>query len=713
MENEIETSIKDSPNYEQQLEEIEILQNILLEKVKIIKEEPNFHIQIEIEGDNPNQEESFKTFYLEVQLNNDYPEKPPKLKIFEANDNLSDKNKEIIMKKMEEYCQDNIGMPMIYQLYEIMKEFADEEEKISIKEEKKEKDKISGKFTYELNSLQKIKQIKLKDSYPIDIYIIKNGNILVIYNNGLIKIYDNKFENVLFELIRSDTDTSIISTKFFDFSSDYCSLYLIDIKNIFLYKISFLPKKSIIDNPNYKINGDIKVDFVYKFEANDVIELPQYKDTFFVIKEDEIEGLLYEYSKQNFNYKNISKNEFEKPFRKLHYINSDKFLMASYTLKEKENKITGMNKMCILDIINFQIKKSYDIKISPIKNCIDTYKNKYLIFSYFTTIEAEQGNDEEENEDRYYSFDDNYYNEVFHNLEKKINDYDYYDDDDYYYYDDNYGYRYVKYYDDYENKYYSYDIKQHYIGIYSIEYEEFIRVTLPKEQLFTDINLKNEKAFKKVGFYLGSDTNDKLCGIIGLEQDNIICQRIYNIVKDCKSKKYINNRKFMLKYGNTINEGLFIIGSEFKDVIDNYDESQTFNIKSTNRVRVYRFGFEMTKAIIGESNETIDNNIIAEINNDLSFIIVGTQYLTAFNSSFFKEYIEKKICIINIYDNDPSLILSEKYSTIECNKEKFGENDLKNFLIFIFMLLITMKKKNYFLIIQIYSLKQNINIFLI
>ena len=472
MENEIETSIKDSPNYEQQLEEIEILQNILLEKVKIIKDEPNFHIQIEIEGDNPNQDETFKTFYLEVQLNNDYPEKPPKLKIFEANDNLSDKNKENIMKQLEEYCQENIGMPMIYQLYEIMKEFADEEEKISIKEEKKEKEKNNGKFTYELNSLQKIKHIKLNDSYPIDIYIIKNGNVLVIYNNGLIKIYDNKFENILFELIKSDTDTSIISTKFFDFSSDYCSLYLIDIKNIFLYKIYFLPKKSIIDNPNYKINGDIKIDFVYKFEANDVIELPQYKDTFFVIKEDEIEGLLYEYSKKNLNYKNISENEFEKPFRKLHYINSDKFLMASYTLKQKENKITGINKMCIIDSRNFEIKKSYDIKISPLKNSIETYKNKYLIFSYFTTIEAEQGNDEEENEDPYYSFDDNYYNEVFHNLEKKLYDYDYYDD--YYYYDDNYGYRYVKYYDDYENKYYSYDIKQHYIGIYSIEYEEFI-----------------------------------------------------------------------------------------------------------------------------------------------------------------------------------------------------------------------------------------------
>ena len=474
MENESKSSIKDSPNYEQQLEEIEILQNILLEKVKIIKDEPNFHIQIEIEGDNPNQEEAFKTFYLEVELNNDYPEKPPKLKVYEANDNLNDKNKEIIMKKLEEYCQENIGIPLIYQLYEMVKEFADEEEKISIKEEKKEKEKINGKFTYELNSLQKIKQIKLKDSYPIDLYIIRKRDILVIYNNGLIKIYDNQFENILFELIKCDTDTPIIFSKYFDFSSDHCSLYLYDLTNIFVYKISFLPKKSIIDNPNYKINGDIKIDYIYKFEANDVIEFPQYKNSFFLIKDDEIEGLLYEYSKQNFNYKNISKYEFEKPFRKLHYINSDKFLMASYTLKEKENKITGMNKMCILDINNFQIKKSYDIKISPIKNSIDTYKNKYLIFSYFTTIEAVQGDEEEDNNDPYYSFDGNYYNEVFHNLEKKVNNDDYYYDDDNYYYNYHDRYRYVKYYDDYENKYYSYDIKQHYIGIYSIKYEEFI-----------------------------------------------------------------------------------------------------------------------------------------------------------------------------------------------------------------------------------------------
>ena len=107
------------------------------------------------------------------------------------------------------------------------------------------------------------------------------------------------------------------------------------------------------------------------------------------------------------------------------------------------------------------------------------YRNlkKYLIFSYFSTIEFVKGNEEEENDDLYYSLDDNYYNEVFHNLEKKVLDFNYDD----YYYDDYYYHKYipkkyknVKYDDNYEKKYFSYDIKQHYIVIYAIKYEEFI-----------------------------------------------------------------------------------------------------------------------------------------------------------------------------------------------------------------------------------------------
>ena len=194
---------------------------------------------------------------------------------------------------------------------------------------------------------------------------------------------------------------------------------------------------------------------------------------------------------------------------------------------------------------------------------------------------------------------------------------------------------------------------------------------------YTDIKLKNEKEFKNVGFYLGSDTNDLLCGIIGLAKDSIICERMYNLIKDCKDKKYINNRKFMLKY-NTINDGLFIIGSEFKDIIDNYDENNIFTTKISKSVTIYRFGFDINKIQLGNINVTLGTNVVGEINNDHFFIILGPQYLKNYSYYFFSKYLENKICTINIYDQDPKLTLSGKYDVIECDKKKFGENDLKN-----------------------------------
>ena len=161
--------------------------------------------------------------------------------------------------------------------------------------------------------------------------------------------------------------------------------------------------------------------------------------------------------------------------------------------------------------------------------------------------------------------------------------------------------------------------------------------------------------------------------------DNLFCEKIINIIKDCKSKKYINNMKFILKYNNSINEGLFIIGSELKDVIDNFDENKIFIVQLTNRIKQYRFGFEISKALIGENNFTIHTNLPGEINNDCYFIIAGPQYLANFSSLFFEKYFKKGICNINIYENDPSLALSEKYSVIECHKGKFIEKDLKEF----------------------------------
>jgi len=145
--------------------------------------------------------------------------------------------------------------------------------------------------------------------------------------------------------------------------------------------------------------------------------------------------------------------------------------------------------------------------------------------------------------------------------------------------------------------------------------------------------------------------------------------------------KYTNNYNFMLKYNNNSNnEGLYIIGGEMKDIIKNYNESNVFNIKLTDRVHIYKFGVEINKVFLGkDANETIDVNIAGEINNDRTFIVVGNKYFDNFSTSFFNKYFQNDVCSVNIYDNDPQLVLSEKYKVIECDKEKFGKNDLKNF----------------------------------
>ena len=203
-------------------------------------------------------------------------------------------------------------------------------------------------------------------------------------------------------------------------------------------------------------------------------------------------------------------------------------------------------------------------------------------------------------------------------------------------------------------------------------------------EAFTDLELKNKTNFKKIGFFLGSDTTDKLCGIIGLEKDNFICNRTYNIVKDSKSRKFINNYNFMLKYNNSFDNGQYIIGGELKDIMQDYNESKVFKIVLTNRVYIYKFGVIINKAVLGEitsdtNNTLIDVDIPGEINNDRTFIVAGKQYFKNFSAQFFEKHFASGACGVRIYDNNPELMLSEKYKVIECDKKKFGKDELNDF----------------------------------
>jgi hypothetical protein len=122
--------MSDNPNYEQQKDEIDLLQNILFDKMNIENEDP-FEITANITAniENPKME-----FLLKIKLNNEYPDKSPEFTLIEENNYLSSSKLNDLIEKLKQICNEYIGMPVMYQLYETILSFADDEEQLIINE---------------------------------------------------------------------------------------------------------------------------------------------------------------------------------------------------------------------------------------------------------------------------------------------------------------------------------------------------------------------------------------------------------------------------------------------------------------------------------------------------------------------------------------------------------------------------------------------------
>ena len=193
---------------------------------------------------------------------------------------------------------------------------------------------------------------------------------------------------------------------------------------------------------------------------------------------------------------------------------------------------------------------------------------------------------------------------------------------------------------------------------------------------YTDVNLKNSKNFKDIGFYLGSDTNDQLCGVIGFSMDKsgYYCPQINNIIRSFKSNGIINNYNWILKY-DTLDEGLLIFGSEFKDIIPNYNKNRVFTkINSAFIGSVYPWGFYLKEMICGDKSFTEDQRWV-EIENDFSFLLGNNDYKAYIYETFFNMYFQSNICS----EKEWELSTYNKYYVIECNKIYFGYIDIIKF----------------------------------
>lgn len=193
---------------------------------------------------------------------------------------------------------------------------------------------------------------------------------------------------------------------------------------------------------------------------------------------------------------------------------------------------------------------------------------------------------------------------------------------------------------------------------------------------YTDLNLNNEQKFKNIGFFLGSDTNDKLCGIIGFKMDNyaFYCNKINDIIRSFKSNEIINNYKWVLKY-TSLGEGYYIIGSEMKDIMNNFEENKLFITKSLMFGGEYTWGFYIQEIKCEKDKNRITINKEqkrGEIENDFSLIIGSNTYFKYINETFFNEYFIKGFCVRNIWKKNQFY----DYYVIECDKKNFGKNDI-------------------------------------
>jgi hypothetical protein len=188
--------------------------------------------------------------------------------------------------------------------------------------------------------------------------------------------------------------------------------------------------------------------------------------------------------------------------------------------------------------------------------------------------------------------------------------------------------------------------------------------------------MKNLKKFNDIGFYLGTDTNDLICGIIGFKNEKYrsVCDEINNIFQSFKLREIINSNDWLIKYTSR-DEGLLIFGPEMDKIYPNYDTNKFFITNSEVKPGDHSWTIVIDKIYSGDKNETINKKAVkAEINNDFGLLEGNEEYYYNITLNYFKDYIKKRICTLDYVD-----VSYYKYLALGCDKDKFGIEDMQKF----------------------------------
>ena len=267
----------------------------------------------------------------------------------------------------------------------------------------------------------------------------------------------------------------------------------------------------------------------------------------------------------------------------------------------------------------------------------------------------------------------------------------------------------------YESKTFkNYSDKDYYVG-------SIINVTNATDNfiLFTnDLELKKNITVKDIQFYYGINKfqseiidNEKVCGVIGLGINCMIPKYINNyFIKILKQKDVISSYTFsFMFYNNYTKNIIFNTNNKYDNfLIIGINETEISNLFNTNDLRTinitsdYFWRTSIDEIFLSYSdfankitNKTlISMNTVVIIDNEFDFIFAQKKDFYYIKDYFFKEYIEKKICMLN----EDSTLNDYKYISCDINfKTEMNKFPDINFLIQDFNYTFTLTYKDLFI----------------
>ena len=372
-------NIKNSPHYEEQKEEIELLQNIIPDRLKIITEEPNYILEIIIKSSLENPEKEYR---LKIYLNYFYPEKSPRFEFYEINDFLQEERKKEAISELKKLIEENVGMGILYQLYECAVDFADKEEERRAKIlNEYERQKSEVKFN--ISQMKKYKQI---DNYYItDVVVLKNNYLVLASSedkyNPCLRIYDEFYEEEIHtvQLIEGNNQTNkfyqyiIKKLVLYNISSTKDDLYVVcSDKIIRNFKINYLSK--VLKKTG--LNITIEFNSQYSLSSTlDMVILKEYNNCILFVSSKEI--VFWNHNEEfqlNDNDSIISSVICQNTYGDAFVFNKNLFVLMGYKstisfLYTNDNYLK-----------NFKWGKEIKIKCEPNQNYVSKLDEKNFLF---------------------------------------------------------------------------------------------------------------------------------------------------------------------------------------------------------------------------------------------------------------------------------------------------------------------------------------------